>query len=743
MLRAEFSLVKSSNVRRSRRRFRWPWIAAGLALVTIPLGIFAFFFQRSLQFSIDDIGAMPQRATVFDMDGKPYARLYGENRLVVPLSEVSPKFVDALLSREDSRFYRHFGVDPIGVARAALRNLTSHSKKEGASTLTQQLARNSLPLGGQTLSRKMLEACVALRIEQRYSKKEILEHYINRIYYGGGLYGVEAASLTYFGKSAKDLDLPESALLAGLIRSPNRFSPIRNPKGATAERNVVLGRMQMLGYITQTEADRAREQVVSTSGKPRVSLYQESYAMDAIKRDLDTILEQQQQDDGGLQIYGTIDPELQAVAAKALEDTLAKIESQPGWEHPRRAQYNNDGANAEAPTEYLQGALVVIDNKTGAIRALVGGRDFTQSKYNRAILSKRQVGSSFKPFIYASAFQRGMLPGAAVSDAQIEPGELHDANGVESDWSPANSDNQFGGIQPAENGLIRSRNTMSARVGELVGLATVIKTAQAAGLTRDVPNTPTVYLGAFEATLKDLTAAYTAFPNHGVRRQPYLIERIDDAAGETVYRAAHLEKEMFSPGAAWLTSVTLEKVLTGAGTAARARSDLGFKLPAAGKTGTTNEFKDAWFVGYTSSLTCGVWVGLDRPATIMRRGYGSALALPIWTQVLGKASPKRYPAEPFKSPEALKRVRVCSISNQLATSTCEINGKAYAVELPVSMVPVETCAVHGGLAEDSTPVRAAIPVNPNDPRANPTPPPGGGDRIDQKMMRSLKKFFGR
>src|SRR5215475_2764424 len=224
MLRAEFQPVKKSlSVRRRRRRSRWPWLAAGLLLIAVPLSIFAVYFQRSLQFSIDDIGAMPQRATVVDMDGKPYARLYGENRIIVPLDQVSPKFINALLAREDSRFYRHFGIDPIGVARAIVRNLTTRSKKEGASTLTQQLARNSLPLGGQTLDRKLLEACIALRIEQRYSKKEILEHYINRIYYGGGLYGIEAASLAYFGKSAKDLDLSESALMAGLIRSPNRF----------------------------------------------------------------------------------------------------------------------------------------------------------------------------------------------------------------------------------------------------------------------------------------------------------------------------------------------------------------------------------------------------------------------------------------------------------------------------------------------------------------------------------------
>lgn len=747
-------LVKTSNVRPRRPKRRlWVWLLSVSLLLGVlgPLTVFLVYYSRSLAFDVTDVAAMPQRATVFDMDAKPYARLYGENRLIVPLKDISPKFVNALLAREDARFFSHVGVDPVGILRAAYNNLT-RSRKEGASTLTQQLARNSLPLGGRTFDRKLLEACIALRIERTYSKDEILTHYINRIYYGAGLYGIEAASMAYFGKRAKDLDLSEAAIMAGIIRSPNRFSPLKNPKGAEGNRNDVLLRMVAIGKITPAEAEAARKEPIATAGKPKVSFSQENYAMDAIKRDLDTILETQQQEDGGLQIYSTIDPQLQALATKALEETLVKIEAQPGWEHPRRSAWKKADDGSEQPTEYLQGAVVIIENRTGAIRALVGGREFSESKFNRAILAKRQIGSSFKSFLYAEAFQRGMLPGMLINDGLIEPGELKDGNGMPSNWSPANSDDQYNGYLPAADGLIRSRNTMSVRIGEMLSLPEVLKVVTAAGLTRDVQASPTTYLGAFEATLKDLTAAYTAFPNGGVRRQAYLIERIDDADGATVYRAARQERRMFSEGAAWLTSSTLEKVLVN-GSAARARAELGFKLAAAGKTGTTNDFKDAWFVGYTSTLTCGVWVGLDRPTTIMRKGYGATLALPVWTSVLSKASKDRYPAVAFKPSEKLVKVRVCATSNKLAAAGCDFAGKSYEIDVPASMVPKEACGTH----METMPVARATAVNPTNNPAGAERPPDAlpedvpvakaipvpkSDRLDQRVGRTLKKFFG-
>ena len=339
---------------------------------------------------------------------------------------------------------------------------------------------------------------------------------------------------------------------------------------------------------------------------------------------------------------------------------------------------------------YLEGALVAIDNSSGGIRALVGGRDYAQSKFNRALTpANRQIGSSFKPFVYTLAFTHGLLPGAAVSDGPIQPGEIQGAG----DWSPGNSDGRFGGIKPVSYGLIQSRNTMSVRVGEFAGIDDTQKIAATLGLGDNIPRGAAIYIGSFETDLKDLTAAYTIFPNAGVRKQAYIIERIDDAAHRPIYRAAHVTLPVLDPGAVWMTTELMEDVLT-KGTAASARS-LGFKLPAAGKTGTTNDFKDAWFVGFTTSITCGVWVGFDQPTTIIPHGYGSALALPVWTQVMNKAS-DRYPAERLNPPVALQRATVCSISNAIATSGCVAAGTAYESDLPVDRIPRGICKVHGG-----------------------------------------------
>ncbi|HKF94207.1 MAG TPA: penicillin-binding transpeptidase domain-containing protein, partial [Gammaproteobacteria bacterium] len=325
---------------------------------------------------------------------------------------------------------------------------------------------------------------------------------------------------------------------------------------------------------------------------------------------------------------------------------------------------------------YLEGAVVVIDNPSGGIRALVGGRDYAQSKFNRALTpANRQVGSAFKPFVYTVAFSHGLLPGAAISDGPIQSGEIEGAG----NWSPANSDGTYGGTMPCSYGLVHSRNTMSVRVGQFAGLEAVQKVANDLGVSQNVPHGPAIYIGSFETDLKDLTAAYSVFPNAGVRKQSYIIERIDDQRRRPIYLAAHISKPALDPGATWMTSEIMEDVLT-KGTAASARS-LGFKLPAAGKTGTTNDYKDAWFVGYTSTLTCGVWVGFDQPTTIIPHGYGAALALPVWTQLMNKAS-QHYPAEPLRAPMQLQHANVCSTSNQLATSGCMAAGTAYDIELP-------------------------------------------------------------
>ncbi len=669
-------------------------------------------------FDLQAVKEMPSRSTVYDMDGREYSRLQGENRIYVPLSEVSKNFTEALLAREDTRFYSHRGIDPLGIARAVLRNLTAGSAAQGASTLTQQLARNSFENIGQrkSLHRKLLEAFMAMRIEQRFKKDEILEFYVNRIYFGTGVYGIEAASRAYFRKSAKDLTLGEAAMIAGIIRAPTFSSPILYPERATRARDSVLDRMVSLKRITAAQAATAKEAKLLISKRHPLQA-QDNYAMAAVVRDLNTILSDDQRAQGGLKVYTTIDPTLQKAAEQAVEAELKKVEARPGYNHPRRADFTDQQREDEAKTPYLQGAAVVIDNRHGAIRALVGGRSYAESKFNRALQGGRQVGSTFKPFVYAAAYRHGLLPGGYVDDGPIRPGEVRGAP----NWTPDNSDGTNKGILHAEEGLIQSRNTMSVRVGQMAGLDDVTKLAATVGLG-EIPKQPAVFLGTFEANLTAMTAAYTILPNAGVRRQSFIVERIDDAAGDTLYQASHEKTNALDPGVSWLITSSLMKVME-RGTASTAKT-LGWTKPgaAAGKTGTTNDFKDAWFIGYTSSLTCGVWVGLDAPKTIIAKGYGSALALPIWVDVMA-AAPKRYPAELLLPTMPLQHLAVCAVSNGLATTGCERAGTSYFIDLPASCVPKGECGKHSGsvLAGDDT------------PRAKP---------VVESIFKSFKRFFG-
>ena len=685
--RARTRTAKKSGL---SRLLRYGWKITLLAIIAAAgISVFLFYGAWAQTFDMKKVGEMPERNTVLDVDGKIYSRLAGANRLKVSLSEVSPLFTAAVLAREDTRFYQHGGIDWRGILRALAHDILSRSAKEGASSITQQLARNSLPLGGRTMSRKLLEAMVALRIERQFTKQQILELYINRIYFGTGCYGVETASQAYFGKSASNLNLPEAALLAGLIRSPNRFSPLKNPEGAAKQRNAVLDRMVQLQKLSPAQAEQAKVAKITPHPK-RLPFIQENYAMDAVQRDLALLLTQDQIDNGGLFIYTTLDPAVQNAAQQALETQLTKIERQSNFHHPLKANYQPPANGDDSAMPYLQGAIVAIDNASGGIRGLVGGRDYSQSKFNRALApTNRQVGSAFKPFVYALAFSHGLLPGAAISDGPIQPGEIEGAG----NWSPGNSDGTYGGVQPCSYGLIHSRNTMSVRVGQFAGLDSVQKVANTLGLGQNIPHGPAIYIGSFETNLKDLTAAYSAFPNAGVRKQAYIIERIDNQQHHPIFRAAHISVPALDPSAAWMTSQLMEEVLT-RGTAASARS-LGFKLPAAGKTGTTNDYKDAWFLGYTSTLTCGVWVGFDQPVTIIPHGYGAALALPVWTQVMNKAA-EHYPAQLLQPTMPVQRATVCSISNQLATTGCQAVGTAYDIDLPADKVPTVACEVHGG-----------------------------------------------
>lgn len=673
-------------------------VMLGIAVTGI-LGLmvaYAYYSAKAEQEDISKVGEMPERSIVFDRRGTYIGELHGANRVIIPVDGVSPLFKDALLAREDTRFYSHHGIDPRGVARAIVRNIKDGSFVQGASTLTMQLARVSYEIRDKSLNRKFLEMMLAMRIEANYSKDEILGLYMNRIYFGSGIYGIERASNAYFGKHAHELGLAEAAMLAGIIRGPNRFSPFRHYEAALHERDTVLDRMLALGFITEDEANKAKQTNPKVLDQGSSPIQQNSYVLSLVRKELDEFLDKKDTEEGGLKIYVTLDADLQKAAEASMEERLLTIEQRGGYKHQTRADYQAllaslpEGAEVPAP-DYLQGALVAIDNRSGGIRALVGGRDFKESQYDRATMGQRQIGSLFKPFVYASAYSHGLWPLTLVDDNPLYHREVDWWQGT---WSPRNSDGTHMGPQTAEYGLIHSRNTMTIRVGEIAGFESIWTMADEMQLKMPEEKSPQLYIGNVGTNLTNITRAFTAFPSEGVISEPYLLDVIQDRKGNILYEHMPKRSRLLPAGPAWLTNQTLQKVMEGGGTGSAARS-LGLLGPAGGKTGTTDAFRDAWFIGYNSRLTCGVWVGLDSPATIHEGGYGSSVALPIWTDTMIHAQQHHYPSEAFRSDLEFVNVQLCQQSGQLASVACNRQGTAYDMRIPYEMIPRENCPVHG------------------------------------------------
>jgi len=666
--------------------------AATLAFLALG-GAFLAYGAIAKRFDLDKLGTMPERSVVYDRHGEILGRLHGTNRAVVGLDDVSPWFLKALLAREDARFYTHHGVDFIGVARSTVRNVKSQRVVQGASTLTMQLARNSYDLSTEkSLHRKLVEVMLARRIEKHFTKDEILAHYINRIYFGSGIHGIERASERYFGKPARAMTLDEAAMIAGIIRAPNRFSPFRHHEAALRERDSVLDRMVETGDLDAAGAEAAKAD--RTRVLPQRKLVrQDSYALDAVRRDLDLALDESETGDGGLEIHTHFDLRLQKAAERALEAHLASIEALPGYGHRTRDAFTRLGGGGTQKPDYLQGSVVVIDNATGGLLALVGGRDYRQSNFNRALFARRPVGSVFKPFVYAAAFDNGLATGTLIDDGPLRPGEIEGDSGSSPAWDPRNADRTFLGLQPAALGLVKSRNTMTARVGDWAGLARVCSLAEQLGFGSDIRPSPQIYIGNLESDLRTLTSAYTIFPNQGRRVPPSAISHIANQAGDTFLRTAIDGQPVVTTGAAVQVSKLLQKVMEPGGTASSAR-DLGFRKPAGGKTGTTNDFHDAWFIGFTDTVTCGVWIGLDTPAPIVSQGYASRLALPVWIDVLRACEDLGYPAGHFDPKLPLAEVTLCRLTGKFATTRCRELGHAYETTVPYELAPKDECRSH-------------------------------------------------
>ena len=646
---------------------------------------------------------MAQATTLLDAHGQRAFTIYREQRIEVPLSRISPHLVRAIVAIEDQRFYDHQGIDLVRVAGAAVSNLRQGTRAQGGSTLTQQLARNSFLTSEKTYTRKLKELVLARRIEAEFSKDQILEMYLNKVYFGAGLYGAEAAALGYFGKPASDLSLAQAALLAGLVKSPSKYAPTVDLERATARRNLVLMVMRDLGAINRDEHAKAvRETVVLEDSLRRGEAYGQ-YFKEAVRRELVERFGTERVYEGGLIVHTTVDLGMQKAAEAEVQRSLKEIES-------RQAARRRKGAPAD--TTPLQAALVALDPQTGEVRALVGGRDFNASPFDRSRQARRQAGSAFKPFVYAAAIEAGYSPASLITnlDAPI--------NTPQGAWTPED-EHLESPVMTIRTALRTSSNRAAVHMLDDVGIESTVSLAARMGVG-GLPNVPSLALGAGDVTLMSMTAAYGAFANQGLLAVPTLIRKVETASGEVLYEHKPAPQQVVSESTAFLMATMLADVVD-RGTAWPARR-VGFTLPAAGKTGTTNDYRDAWFIGFTPRLVSGVWVGYDQPRTIMAGGYAAELAVPLWGRFMMQATKGNAP-DWYKAPAAVTTATICPLSGKLATHECSGEGGShvYTEYFAANAVPTEYCDLHvlrprggllGGLVaavrgRSSEPVQAA------------------------------------
>jgi len=680
--------------------------------------------KKAAAFDYAKLEDMESASIIYDRNGQVLGRIFIQNRDQVGADELSPWLYKAVVGAEDNRFYQHSGVDYYGIARAAIRNYQAGRTRQGASTLTQQLARNSFPIElpseDRSYKRKLLEIFVAQEIERRFSKPKILELYLNRVFFGDGFYGAEAAARGYFAKHARDLNLSEAATLAGLLKSPNKLSPWRNHKACIDQRNYVLGRMLELQQISKEEYEATMGQDLVV--KNRRSIHQDSYAMDLVAQQVIAQYGRDAAISDGYRIYTTIDGDLQRKAEKALREQLDVVERHEGFDHQTYGKYDLDfrahqrlsgneveGNVLPAPA-YLQGAVVVLDNATGGILTLVGGRDFAHSSFNRALAAHRPSGTAFKPLVYAAAFEKGFGPGTIVQDAVIDNRQvmIGGVTGILGEWGPERVDNKYEGSISARDALVRSKNAATVRLGMMTGLDHVLPLAKLAGIESPLRPFPATLLGSSEVTLMEMTLANTIFPDSGTRPdKAFIIQKIEDQGGNIVFQAKPGRTRVIKETTAYEVHTCLADVLE-RGTADKAFTELGLKkFPLGGKTGTAYNFTDAWFLGYSSAVTCGVWAGFDKPSTIYRGAFSNEIALPVWTEVM-KSTFATYRPKEIPQPKGLIKVELCSASGQLATDKCfetvenketgdKVQRRTTFFELATEeQAPKNGCEVHNG-----------------------------------------------
>ena len=682
--------TESTAERRRARRPRRRWlraflIVAGIVslLVTAGAAVAALWAFTILPRTLPSVTALesfqPLVGTkIYDDNDELITELHVERRIFVPLAHIPQTLRDAVIATEDKRFYYHWGIDPIGIARATVQNYRRGRVVEGGSTITQQLTKLLFLTPDKSLERKLKEAVLALELERRYTKDRILEMYLNQVYFGHGAYGVEAAARTYFGKSVSELNVREAALLAGLPRAPTSYSPFEHAEVAKRRREVVLRRLVEYGALKDADAKRlARADLGLIPPERRRTTGQ--YFLDYVQQTLETKYGADMVFKGGLGVYTTLSPTVQLAAEQALRDGLKALE----------------GRTKTRPGEHPEGAIVTIEPHTGYVRAMVGGYDFFRSEFNRAVQARRQPGSAFKPFIYIAALESGLTPATRVEDAPVS--YAVGPNGQA--WKPENYDRKYRGSTTLQQAIEESVNVVTVKIQERVGLNRTIQIARRFGITSPLDLNLSLALGTSDLTLIELTSAYAALGNQGQWLAPTTIRYVTDAQGKLLEENLPEPREAVSPETAFVITHMLRGVVErGTGQAAKV---LG--RPIAAKTGTTNDYSNAWFIGYTPRLATGVWVGYDRPRSLGKDETGSRVAVPIWVSYMGQVlggSPK----EDFVMPD-------------------------HVVLVPVDLDPSNECVrvVVMAFVKGTEPAVACGPRRqgvPGGPAESPTPPPG-------------------
>jgi len=693
----------------------------------------------------------PIVSQVFGDDGTLVGEFYLERRIVVPVNKMPRKLIQAFVSAEDANFYSHKGIDYLGIMRAAFKNILSMSKKEGASTITQQVTKSMLLSPEKKFSRKIKEAILAKRMEERLSKDEILYLYLNQIYLGNGAYGVQAAAETYFGKNVEELNLAEMSMLAGLPKAPNAYSPIKHLDKARERQAYVLERMTREGYITAVEADHAKNTAIVLQPMKKVNNEQSAYFLEYIRIQLEHKYGEDQLYKGGLKIYTTMNAGMQRAAFDSLRKGLKEVDKRQGFRGPGKfltetevdpfcskveegidssllksgetyqgvivgfipekgdvlvrvgertgtmarknmswagrigminhygkpekgsrdlslgavievsvlsPEFNKQGAQfALDQTPEVQAALVSIDPRTGGIKAMVGGYDFRKSQFNRVMQAKRNAGSAFKPIIYAAALDKGLTTATIIEDAEVEY-----PDGAGGTWKPQNYDHEFRGPVTMREALTYSINIVSVKIMEQIGAEYTAEYARKLGFTSQIPANLALALGAASVSPFELTSAYAVFANNGVLMPSYYITKVTDTDGTLLQETPPpVPVPVIPPETAYVITNLMQSVVA-SGTGHRA-SVIG--RPVAGKTGTTNGAKDAWFIGYIPQLVTGVWVGYDQERSLGSGGTGGQAAAPIWGDYMQKAI-MSLPAEDFTAPENVSFVLINSRTGKLA-----------------------------------------------------------------------------